>query len=248
MSDGAPSLPPMLATAWGLRERPNKGPRPALSVERVVAAAIDVARRDGLAAVSMSRVAAELGTVAMALYRYVSAKSELIALMADAAYGPAPELPRPGDTWRTALTAWTHGMLRGARENPWAVEVPITGPPLLPNSVDWFECALRCLAGTPLDGGEKVEVISMVGGLVRTRGQMEHQINAAIAASAPTSVPGGYGRMLSELLPRDRYPEVYGVIEEGVFGDEPGAPGDEDFDFALNVVFEGIEALIRTRA
>ena len=64
-------LPATIAAAWGLRARPGKGPKPGLSLERIVAAAIRVATADGLAAVSMSRVAAELGAATMSLYRYV---------------------------------------------------------------------------------------------------------------------------------------------------------------------------------
>jgi AcrR family transcriptional regulator len=65
-----------------VRTRPGKGPRPALSLERIVAAAARVAATDGHQAVSMSRVAAELGVATMSLYRYVAAKDELLALMA----------------------------------------------------------------------------------------------------------------------------------------------------------------------
>ena len=60
-------------------------------------AAITVVERDGLAAVSMSRVAAELGASTMSLYRYVSAKDELLMLMADAAYGAPPSFRGPDD-------------------------------------------------------------------------------------------------------------------------------------------------------
>lgn len=246
--DDQGGLPPVLATAWGLRGRPNKGPRPGLSVERVVAAAIGVARRNGLAAVSMSRVAKELDTVAMALYRYVSSKNELVTLMVDAVNGLPPDLPDPDDTWREALRAWTQAMLDIARADPWTLEVPVAGPPMLPNAVDWFEAGLRCLSATPLDPGEKVQVLSAVSGLARTQALFEAQIGAALEASAPTSVPGGYAAMLSAVLPPGRYPELREVIAADPFGDDAGAPGDEDFDFGLDVMLDGIERLIDRRA
>ena len=62
-------LPASIEAAWGVRARPNKGPRPALSLERIVAAAVRVAAADGLQAVSMSRVAARPGVSTMSLYR-----------------------------------------------------------------------------------------------------------------------------------------------------------------------------------
>src|SRR3954447_11763378 len=100
----AMSVPASYETAWGLRERPARGPKRGLSLERIVAAAIAVADAEGLDAVSMSRVAAELGASAMSLYRYVEAKDELLALMFDTEMGPPPLLP---DGWRPALRHWT---------------------------------------------------------------------------------------------------------------------------------------------
>ncbi|PZF90627.1 TetR/AcrR family transcriptional regulator, partial [Micromonospora deserti] len=90
MSDPDIDLPESVEIAWGLRERPGKGPRRSLTLEQVVAAGIRVAETEGLPAVSMSRVAGELGVATMSLYRYVSAKSDLLELMADAAYGDPP--------------------------------------------------------------------------------------------------------------------------------------------------------------
>ena len=96
-------LPASIEAAWGIRERPRKGPKPGLSLPRIVEAAISVAERDGLAAVSMSRVAAELGASTMSLYRYVSAKDELLMLMADAAYGAPPVIC--GRWWSTPTSS-----------------------------------------------------------------------------------------------------------------------------------------------
>src|SRR5215470_993531 len=100
------ALPASVAAAWGVRDRPHKGPKPGLSLERIVAAAVQVADAEGLAAVSMSRVAAELGTAPMSLYRYVAAKDELLALMFDAAYGPSPTGPGGDAGWRAGLSRW----------------------------------------------------------------------------------------------------------------------------------------------
>ena len=66
---------------WGQPERPNRGPKPGLSVERIVRVAIEIADAEGLPAVSMQRVASEFGFTTMSLYRYVPGKNELIDLM-----------------------------------------------------------------------------------------------------------------------------------------------------------------------
>src|ERR1039458_8461205 len=80
--DTGTGLPASIEAAWGLRERPHKGPKPTLSLERIVQAAMHIAVTEGLGAVSMSRVATELGGATMSLYRYVAAKDALLALMA----------------------------------------------------------------------------------------------------------------------------------------------------------------------
>src|SRR5260370_42469779 len=93
-------IPDSIAAAWGVHERPHKGPKPALSLPRIVDAAVRIADTEGLNAVSMGRVAAELGSAPMSLYRHVSAKDELLRLMVDAAWGDSPGPPPPGERWR----------------------------------------------------------------------------------------------------------------------------------------------------
>ena len=78
MSERENGIPPVLAMAWGLRDRPGKGPRPGLTLERIVAAGVKVAATEGLGAVSMARVAKELGAATMSLYRHINAKDELL--------------------------------------------------------------------------------------------------------------------------------------------------------------------------
>jgi AcrR family transcriptional regulator len=80
-----PELPADVALMWGLRDVTKRGPKPSLSVEDIVRAAIEIADAEGLAAVSMARVAERLGNSTMALYRHVKSKDELLILMSDAA-------------------------------------------------------------------------------------------------------------------------------------------------------------------
>jgi AcrR family transcriptional regulator len=108
MSDQPPpaaeAIPPGLQLAWGLRDAGSRGPKRGLTLERVVAAGIKVAHTDGLGALSMTRIAGELGVGTMSLYRYVAAKDELLLLMVDTALG-APPPPATGEDWRAAPTS-----------------------------------------------------------------------------------------------------------------------------------------------
>ena len=165
--DRGTGLPDTIAAAWGVRARPGKGPKPGLSLERIVAAAIRVATADGLAAVSMSRVAAELGAATMSLYRYVNAKDELVSLMVDTAYGAPPAAVTPEPGWRDALARWAWAMRASYRRHPWLVHVPLRGLPIMPNEVAWFEQGLACLRHSNLAEAEKASVIMLVSGYVR---------------------------------------------------------------------------------
>jgi len=52
-----PSMPPVLATGWGLTPAPSRGPRPGMSAAGIVTAAVELADAEGIGAVSMARVA-----------------------------------------------------------------------------------------------------------------------------------------------------------------------------------------------
>ena len=97
----AEQMPRAVAAAWRGREPATRGRRPGLSLATIVDAGVRVAVADGLAAVSMSRVAHEIGAATMSLYRHVSAKDELLAHMVDAAFAAAPDFAgsraRPGE-------------------------------------------------------------------------------------------------------------------------------------------------------
>src|ERR1700761_7227592 len=108
----AMAVPSALDLLWGTSQRPRRGPKPSLSLERIVTGAIALADTEGLASLSMQRLAERLGCAKMALYRYVPGQAELVALMVDAGLGdPPPPVraagPAPGEpAWRATLRQW----------------------------------------------------------------------------------------------------------------------------------------------
>ncbi|MFD6417600.1 TetR/AcrR family transcriptional regulator [Streptomyces sp. NPDC060194] len=239
-------LPPSLEAAWGLRERPGKGPRPGLTVDRIVAAAVGLAAAEGLAAVSMGRVAKEVGVSTMALYRYVSAKDELYVLMQEAVLGPPPAAV-PGRGWRAALTAWAHAQREMLQRHVWALRMPITGPPATPNSVAWMEAGLTALDGSGLDDGERISVVMLVGGHVRSDVLLMADLGAGHAASGltPEESLGRYARLLRRFTDPARFPAVTRALASGVFdgADDP----DHEFRFGLERILDGVEAMAAER-
>jgi AcrR family transcriptional regulator len=238
-------LPDSIAAAWGVRERPHRGPKPALSLERIVAAAVRIADADGLDAVSMGRVAAELGAAAMSLYRHVSAKEGLLTLMVDAAWGESPDPLADGEGWRSGLSRWAWAMRASIRRHPWAIRIPLDSLPILPRAVAWFEHALACMQDTPLTEARKASVIMLLSGYVRNLAATESDIAAAMQASglSPSQWMSAYPRMLAKLTDPQRFPALTAFIAAGVFDAADGP--DDEFIFGLDRILDGIENLVQ---
>ncbi|MEU5402767.1 TetR/AcrR family transcriptional regulator [Streptomyces sp. NPDC005963] len=246
--DSDTGLPASLAAAWGLRERPAKGPRPGLTLGRIVDAAVSIAAQEGLAAVSMGRVAKELGVATMSLYRYVAAKDELYVLMLDAAVGPPPPPLPAGAGWREALAEWSWAYRQALRRNRWTLRIPVSGPPATPNSFAWWERGLAALERTALDEGEKLAMILVITGFVRNEVLMMTEIEEAVASSgaSPEEVMRRHERILKQLADPARYPAVARMLDVGVFTGE--SDPDEDFAFGLDTVLDGVAALVARRS
>lgn len=243
-------LPASLEMAWGLRERPGKGPRPTLTLPRIVEAAVSLAAAEGMDAVSMGRVAKELGVSTMALYRYITAKEELYILMSDAGVGTPPERPEAeADAgWRELLTDWAYAQRAVLMANSWILRIPITAPPATPNQLAWMERGLAALAGTGLEESEKLSTIILIGGLVRNEATMAADMMDAIVKSgvSPDQVVGQYVRVLRLLTDPERHPAVTRLLESSAFtgSDEP----DFQFRFGLGRLLDGLAELISERS
>ena len=85
---------------WDLRAVPGRGPKPSITPDDVVRAAIDIADADGLSAVTMHAVAQRLSVTAMALYRYFPSKDALNDAIVDAGMGLPPTPAKQHPSWR----------------------------------------------------------------------------------------------------------------------------------------------------
>ena len=244
-SDADGGIPDGIAAAWGVRDRPHRGPKPALSLPRIVGAAVRIADAEGLDAVSMGKVAADLGAAPMSLYRHVSGKDELLRLMVDAAWGDAPPPPASGASWRDGLCRWAWTMRGNARRHPWVVRIPLNSLPIMPREVAWFENALACMRDTGLTEARKASVIMLLAGYVRNLATTEADISAAVQASGLTLAEwmSAYPPMLRQLTDPERFPALTAFIAARVFETEDGP--DDEFIFGLDRILDGVEALVR---
>ncbi|MFC7327998.1 TetR/AcrR family transcriptional regulator [Marinactinospora rubrisoli] len=230
---------------WGTREQPSRGPKPRLTVERIVTAAIQVADTEGIAALSMRRVARRLGVGTMSLYTYVPGKAELLDIMLDAVAGESPPLGEvPGD-WRAKVEASAREAWARYHRHPWVLQVATSHPGFGPNDVARTESALSALTGVGLTDREVVALLNAVDGYVRgvarasiEAAQVERRTGVAderwLAERAP---------LLDKLIEPGRYPTLVRFWSSGVY-EEPG----DDFEFGLQRMLDGVEALVRSRS
>jgi AcrR family transcriptional regulator len=245
MSDDAAELelPRAVALAWGVAANPQRGPKRELSIERIVEVAIQLADAGGLASVSMAAVAAELGFTPMSLYRYVSAKDDLILLMQEGGIGVPPEAVREAASgeagWRAALTAWEQGQLAGYLEHPWLLDIPIASMTPTPNNLAWFDAGLEALAATGLSYDEKASVVLAVQAQARWEGTARRGPGPDGDAAAETRDAA----LLASLVTAEEFPSIHGALAEGAF-----APGHDSFAFGLERILDGVEAYLDGRA
>jgi AcrR family transcriptional regulator len=245
MTDTGSGLPPAIEQLWGLRGAARRGgPKPALSLERIVGAAVELADTGGLAALSMSRLAEKLGFTTMSLYRYVASKDDLLVLALDAGVG-LPPAAGPGD-WREQCAHWARTLREGYHRHPWMVELPISALPAGPNQLAWFERGLTALAGTTLAEGEKASSVLLLATYVRT----QTQLMLDLVRAAQTGQALDWATVVQRLADPARFPAVARAVAAGIFTDDPERPDqypDDEFDFGLQRILDGLEALHRSR-
>jgi AcrR family transcriptional regulator len=241
------ALPPVVARMWGREPVSRHGPRPSLDLARITAAAIQIADTEGLAAVRMSSVAARLGVATMSLYRYVGSKDGLLTAMVDAAAPEPPELGRR--SWRDYLAAWTRANRDFLLDRPWLLLIAPRTPPTGPRSLRWLDRVLAALADTGLDTGERINIATTLTGYAASQATLAHGMSSRQESPGDAGITGlaQYGEILTEILDTEDYPALSEVVRADGFGVAEDWIDDADFAFGLDLLLDGIEALITRR-
>ena len=228
--------------------RPEPGSRrPRFTREQIASVALAIADAEGFEAVSMRRVAADLGAGTMSLYYYLRSKDDLVALMDDALLGesliPDDDLP---DDWRAALAAIARRTREVFLRHPWALhslqgEAAVHGAPVGPNGLRHFEQSLAALEHAPLDTSQKLDLLAIVddyvfghvlrAGELRSRRDTDRdEVAATVEFGMEQLRSGRYPHL--EALSRD--PAAASIADEGRL--------EERFERGLQAVFSGVAA------
>lgn len=236
-----------LALLWRASEKPSRGG--GLSVDTIVRTAIAVADAEGLGALSMRRVALELGVGTMSLYTHVPGKGELIDLMEDAVLGETARPEGAGSGWRARLEQVAREHWKLYHRHPWLLQVVAHRPPLGPNLMAKYEYELQAVDGIGLTELEMDSVVALITSFVH--GAARSAVDAARTAeqSGVTDQQwwAAHAPYFGTLMDASRYPLAAKV--GAVAGEEYGAAYDpaHTFTFGLKCILDGVEALVSSR-
>jgi AcrR family transcriptional regulator len=235
---------------WGARRRGGRGPKPRLTPAQITAAAIGIADAEGLAALSMRRVAERLGGVtAMSLYTYVPGKAELLDLMVDTVYAETAGAGLPAG-WRAALAAVARQNRALYLRHPWLLQIALARPVLGPNLIAKYDRELRVIDALGLDDIEMDQVVTLLADYVHGAARAAIEAAQAQRRTGMTDEQwwSAHAPLLAEVLDPGRFPTAARVGTAA--GEAYGAATDpaRAFEFGLGRLLDGVEVLVRARS
>jgi DNA-binding transcriptional regulator YhcF (GntR family) len=210
----------------------------------IIRAAIRIADREGFDALSMRRVASELGSGAMSLYRHVPGREELELLMRDAVFGERPLPAVKPEGWRSQLELSSRSLWTLYRRHPWlARTTSLTRPYAGPNQLPFSEWNLAALSGIGLDDRDIFRIHLSLFGFVH---------GSAASLEAESREEATTGLTLHQWL-YAREAEVRSSMGSGAFPNSARIFLSQDltfdldalFDFGLTRFLDGVAALVR---
>lgn len=212
---------------------------------KIAEAGVRLADEGGLAAVTLRKLASELGVSTMALYRYVTSRADIVDLMADAVH-PVPSEPPPGTEWQACLSAHAKALRSTLKRHPWLLEMaPQSRIALSPRRLAATEALLKTLDGSPLSIDRMMLVVEAVSAYAVGIAANEIALAQSVAAQGlenPASLRRAMGSEMAWLLHTGEYPTYARYIAGGQDRDDL----DGRFQSGLDLLIDGI-ALQATR-
>jgi len=240
---GAATAARSMELLWGTKPAPTRGRKPGMTLEAIVAAAVEVADAEGLDGLSMRRVADALGVGTMSLYRYVASKAELHDLMLDAVMAENPPLDLETGGWRAVLERLARSSLDGYVRHPWLLRASLTRGAMGPNQTQVLDAVLAALDGIGLTGGERMAVVELVVGYVRgvARQRVDDALTQRRSGLSDEQFWTEFGQLLDVHLTETRFPALTSLWRDEEFDYV------DTFEFGLARVLDGIERLVESR-
>lgn len=235
---------------WGTRERGSRGPRPGLTVDRIVAAAIEVADAEGLEGLSMRRVADRLEAGTMSLYRYVPGKAELLDVMVDRVCGAIERSDDLTGGWRLRLERVARHNRHLYEQHPWLLRIFPGRPPLGPGIIAKYDEELRAVEGIGLTDVEMDSVLTLV--LEYVRGSAGGMVESAQAQQRTGTTDdqwwAAFEPLMTTVFDTGRYPLASRVGPAAAEHYQGAYDPEHSFEFGLERLLDGIAVLVNARS
>jgi TetR/AcrR family transcriptional regulator, tetracycline repressor protein len=215
---------------WRSPPRRRGAPRPQLSRDAIVAAALKVIGTDGGAALTMRRVADQIGVSASALYGYVANKEELVQLVLEQIIGEIQVPEAAAGTWQDTMRDFAREMLGMFRRHPGVAGLTLGRVPFGPSLLAGAEF----MVGTLRSAGLPDQVAAFAGDLGALYvGAYAYEQEIA-PASGQEEMAAQAGAWLAS-LPAGQFPNLVAVAAKMVAGS-----GDDRFEWGLDVIVRGL--------
>jgi AcrR family transcriptional regulator len=229
----------------------KRGRRPKITVDQIIDAAVTVAGQDGLEAMTMDKVARQLGVGTMSLYTHIPGKAELIDLMVDSAWRelelPHGEQPRP-DGWRAQVELYAHRTTAVHQRHPWLREISTVRPPLGPGLLARQEYLLSVLSGTGLPAADAAAAVDAIVTFVDAAAgaEAEHAHTEQVSGQSDNDWWQARDMFWQELFDVTRYPWITHAWEEGGLNRSAAEAAANAFELGLRGLLDGIETRVRS--
>ena len=205
-----------------------------LTKERVLRAAVNLADREGIEGLSMRRLGQELGVEAMALYRHVRNKDDLLEGLVEAVVGEI-EHPYPSPDWKDAMRALVMSSRQVMLSHPWAPRVIIDRPTVGPATLRHIDAVLGILSA----GGFAIDMAHHALHVLGSRilGFTQDPFNDTEDVRPEPDVAVSRARELAAIFPHVGELAL-AATHEGALG---GCDDDVEFAFGLDLILEGLD-------
>ena len=223
----------------------GRGPAPSRTRNEIAGAAIAIADAEGIEAVTMRRLANQLGIGTTSLYGYVRGKEELYDLMLDSVAAEHNIGSPPNGDWRSVVCAYAQQLRRSMHRHPWTATLAAARPSMGPNSLAVAERTLAALDGLGLHVDEMMAIVATVAAYVRGHTVTELAEEEARRRSG-LDLPQwmqAQAPYIQTIIVSDEYPLMTKVMFDGTNQHDSGG-SDKQFDFGLDRLLDGLSAAL----